>query len=76
MLNPVLKQTFLSLDGRKLNQNNIIMSLKQLGNYKMESKSYGANREVRARKKLKKFRKKWLRKQPGYMVKYFKDYEY
>lgn len=52
------------------------MSLKQLGNYKMESKSYGANREVRARKKLKKFRKKWLRKQPCYMVKYFKDYEY
>ena len=33
------------------------MSLKQLGNYKMESKSYGVNREVRARKNLKKFRK-------------------
>nr|DAV46891.1 MAG TPA: hypothetical protein [Caudoviricetes sp.] len=26
MLNPVLKQTFLSLDGRKLNQNRIIMN--------------------------------------------------
>lgn len=64
-----------SQDGNNL-QNKSIMSLKQLGNYKMESKSYGANREVRARKKLKKFRKKWLRKQPCYMVKYFKDYEY
>lgn len=46
-----------SQDGNNL-QNKSIMSLKQLGNYKMESKSYGANREVRARKKLKKFRKK------------------
>ncbi len=52
------------------------MSLKRLGSYKMESKSYGSNSEVRARRELKKFRKKWLRKQPNYMIKYFKDYEY
>lgn len=52
------------------------MSLKQLGNWKMESKSYGRKREVRARKYLKKFRKKWLRSQPRYMVKHYKDYEY
>lgn len=52
------------------------MSLKQLGNYKMESKSYGLNSEVRARKILKKIRKRWLRKQPSYMYKHFKDYEY
>lgn len=52
------------------------MSLKRLGNYKMESKSYGTNREVRARRELKKFRKKWIRKSPKYMVKHYKDYEY
>lgn len=52
------------------------MSLNQLGNHKMESKSYGSRSEVRARKYLKKFRKKWLRKQPHYMSKYYKDYEY
>lgn len=52
------------------------MSLKQLSNYKTGSKSYSTNREVRVRKKLKKFRKKWLRKQPCYMAKHFKDYEY
>lgn len=33
------------------------MSLKQLGNYKMESKSAGSKREVRARRLLKKLRK-------------------
>jgi hypothetical protein len=52
------------------------MSLKQLGNYKMESKSFGRKSEVIARRNLKKFRKKWLRRQPHYMVKHFKDYEY
>lgn len=52
------------------------MSLKQLGNYKMESKSFGPKREVRSRRYMKKFRKKWLRKQPYYMVKHYKDYEY
>lgn len=52
------------------------MSLKQLGNYKMESKSAGPKREVRARRLLKKLRKKWFRKQPHYMYKHYKDYEY
>lgn len=52
------------------------MSLKQLGNYKMESKSFGSNKEMRARRILKKIRKKWLRKQPHYMFKHYKDYEY
>lgn len=52
------------------------MSLKQLGNYKMESKSFGSKKEMRARRILKKIRKKWLRKQPHYMFKHYKDYEY
>lgn len=53
------------------------MSLKQLGCYKMESKSTGYNREVRARRKLKKFRRRWLRNQKSdNMEKFFKDYEY
>lgn len=52
------------------------MSLKQLGNYKMESKSTSSKREVRTRRLLKKLRKNGSVNKPHYMYKHYKDYEY